>query len=485
MSREAFVARYGGIYEHSAWVAERAYDGGADEADDLAPIFRRIVERAGRDAQLALLRAHPDLAGRLGTALTTHSSAEQAGAGLAECSAEEYAEFQALNTRYTERFGFPFIIAVKGRGRQKILTAFRGRVEGEPEAEFSTALDEVHKIAAFRLAAPAAPPPPREAIALDDLHALALAALRRAGADDENAAAIADTVIAADRDGSESHGVFRLPGYLAGLRDGRLNGVARPAIISAEGAAVVVDGDAGSAQLAYRLALPVLAERAAAGGAAVLALRNAVHFAAMWHEVEWLAERGLIGFACTPSFAYVAPHGGKRPFFGTNPIAFAYPAAPHPMVFDFAAAAMARGDIMIAARDGRPVPRGVGIDEHGAPTQDPAAILKGAQLPVGAHKGSAIALMVELLAGATVGDIFSIEASAADSAAGLPRGGVFMLALAPERLGGPDATTHASAWLQRLAAEPGVRLPGSRRHARRAAGGPVHIPVSLLEALRE
>ncbi|MEM8665012.1 MAG: Ldh family oxidoreductase, partial [Pseudomonadota bacterium] len=106
------------------------------------------------------------------------------------------------------------------------------------------------------------------------------------------------------------------------------------------------------------------------------------------------------------------------------------------------------------------------------------------QLPFGAHKGSAIALMVELLAGATVGDIFSDEASPTDTAAGLPRGGVFMLALSPEKLGGANAKPHAAKWLKRLAAEPGVRLPGSRRHARRAAGGPVHVPVELLADLR-
>ena len=488
MSRDEFVAAYGGIYEASPFVAERAWDGGADPATDLAPVFKRVVERAGSEAQLALLRAHPDLADRVAIgALTPDSAAEQAGAGLDQCSEAEFAEFQALNVRYKERFGFPFIIAVKGLDRAAILSAFKRRVEGEPQAEFRTALDEVHRIAGLRLAALSRPAPASKgAIAEPDLRDLVLSALARAGADAENAAAIADTVMAAERDGAQSHGIFRIPGYCAALRSGFINGGARPQRVGGPPAAVVLDGDRGATPFAYRVGLPALEKVTRDHGVGVLAVKNSRHFAAMWHEVEWLAERGLAGLACTASFPYVAPAGASRPVFGTNPLAFAYPreGAP-PLVFDLATAAMARGEIMLAARDGHTVPKGAGIDRHGQDTTDPDAILNGgAQLPFGGYKGSAVALMVELLAAGVVGDLFSDESAEVSDGSGVPPGGVFVLALDPEAIGGSGTRGRAAAFLDRLAAEPGVRLPGARRHANRLKGGPLEVSASALETLR-
>jgi delta1-piperideine-2-carboxylate reductase len=484
MTRSEFVARYGNIYEHSPWVAERAWEGGIVPGADPAPVFRRIVERVGEAAQLALLRAHPDLAGRLGVALTAESAAEQAGAGLDRCTADEFAEFQALNARYVERFGFPFIIAVRGLDRPAILDRFRSRVEGDPAAEFRTALDEVHRIAGFRLEALAAPPePPRERIGYADLDALVARALSRAGASEAHAAAVADLVARTERDGNRSHGLFRVPSYVAGLRSGFVNHAPTPRLLPAAPAVVACDGDRAYAPLAYAVALPALAEKAGAMGAAVLAVNNVNHIGAMWPEVEWLAERGLAALACTANFPYVAPHGGRRPFFGTNPIAFAYPRpAGAPVVFDLATAAMARGEIMMAAREGRPVPPGAGITADGEETTDPAAILAGAQLAFAGHKGSALALMVELLSAGVVDDLFSIDAPSDGSH--VPPGGIFVLALSPERIGGPRTLQRAEAFLQRLEAEPGVRLPGARRHARRS-DAPLEVDAALLAAVRE
>ena len=154
-ARNAFVARYGDIYEHSSWVAEAVFDSGHAEAapEALQQAMAAVVDGAGREAQLALLRAHPDLAGRLALAggLTAASTSEQAGAGLDQCSPEELARFQDLNTRYTQRFGFPFIFAVKGKTRADILEAFEARIDNDPETEFATALEQVHRIALLRL----------------------------------------------------------------------------------------------------------------------------------------------------------------------------------------------------------------------------------------------------------------------------------------------------------------------------------------------
>lgn len=481
--RDAFVARYGSVYEHSPWVAERAWDGGVADGGDLALAFRRVVERAGAEAQLALLRAHPDLAGRLGVGeLTAASAAEQAGAGLDQCSAAEFAEFTDLNTRYVERFGFPFIIAVRGHDRASILAAFRERVAGTPEGEFRTALDQVHRIAALRLADLAAPAPlPRTAMEWDDLLRLVGTALAKNGASAATATAIAETVVAAERDGAHSHGVFRVSGYIKALQSGTIDGHAAPRLIGREGAVLRYDGARTAAPLAYATALPELAALAEAHGVAALSLANVVHFQAMWPETEYLAERGLVGFACTANFPYLAPAGATKPVFGTNPMAFAVPGDP-PVALDMAASTMARGDIMLAAREGRPVADGVGLDPDGVPTTDPASILAGAQLPFGGHKGSAIALMVELLAGLCGGPYSDVAEDT--SGAGVPLGAVFVLALRPEALGGPDAMAEARGFVERLRAMPGVRLPGARRHANRRRGGPIMVENAILAELK-
>ena len=314
----------------------------------------------------------------------------------------------------------------------------------------------------------------------EEIHALAFAKLRAAGADEANAAAVARNMAAAERGGSRSHGLFRLPGHVTSLGNGKANGSAKPRLETLAPHILRVHGDRGYAPLAQETGLPALAEAARAHGLAVLTITRTLHFAALWPETEWLAERGLVALACTSSPPYVAPHGGRTPFFGTNPLAFAWPRrdAP-PMVFDQAAAAMARGEIGVHLRDGEPVPLGVGIDAEGVPTTDPAAILKGgAQLPFGGHKGSAIALMIDLLAGPLIGEVASIEAGDEDNKDGsAAQGGEFVLALDPARLGAEDPIGHAERVFARMLAMEGVRLPGARRDAARNVADTEGAPV--------
>ena len=164
MDRDAFLARFGGVWEDSPWIAaatwERGLGPGTETPEGLAAAMSAEVDAAGRAAQLALLRAHPDLAGRLALAggLGAASTAEQAGAGLDACTPEELDAFTALNDRYTARFGFPFILAVKGRRREEILEIFRARVANDPETEFAEALGQVKRIARLRLEALAEAP---------------------------------------------------------------------------------------------------------------------------------------------------------------------------------------------------------------------------------------------------------------------------------------------------------------------------------------
>lgn len=154
---DAFIQTFGGIYEHSDWVAKAAFKAGLKESDDtlsgLCSNFAGIVDAAQHEQKLTLLKAHPELAGKLAVEdkLTEESKNEQAGAGLDKCSPEEFQRFQELNAQYNEKFGFPFIIAVKGLNRHNILEAFETRVNNDYETEFTTALSQVHKIARLRL----------------------------------------------------------------------------------------------------------------------------------------------------------------------------------------------------------------------------------------------------------------------------------------------------------------------------------------------
>lgn len=154
---EAFVSRYGGIYEHSDWVARESFGDAvhAGNAEELAQLFAECVDNAGHDRRLELIRAHPDLAGRAAIAgeLTVESNTEQASAGIDQCTPEEFARFQDLNNRYTEKFGFPFVMAVRNSDRKAILSAFAARLHNSATDEFETAIAEIHKIALLRLKA--------------------------------------------------------------------------------------------------------------------------------------------------------------------------------------------------------------------------------------------------------------------------------------------------------------------------------------------
>lgn len=311
-------------------------------------------------------------------------------------------------------------------------------------------------------------------MSLDAAHALALETLRAHGCSEAQAEAVADTVTAAERDGAKSHGLFRIPFYVRAIRASGAVADAEPVVSELAPGVVRVDGGLGFAPLALQRGAGPLAERARSQGIAALAVRDVFHIAALWPEVERLAEEGLVALAFTGAISYVAPAGGSRPLYGTNPMAFAWPRAGQPpVVFDQASSVAARGEIQLHLRAGEPIPEGWAVDPDGAPTTDPAAALEGAQLPFGGHKGAAIAMMVELLAGALIGDLFSYEAAAHDvEGVGAPRGGEFMIALDPGRcVSGherADQLAHAERLFERILAQEGTRLPGERRHAMRA-----------------
>lgn len=155
MDTHDFIARYAGVYEHSPWVAERVAPLATelDDVQQLADLLADCVDNASPEQQLALIRAHPDLVGRAQVAgeLTRDSAVEQASAGLDQCSREEFLRFQELNSAYRDKFGFPFVMAVRDSNRAEILDAFAARLENDYDLEFETALAEIHKIARLRL----------------------------------------------------------------------------------------------------------------------------------------------------------------------------------------------------------------------------------------------------------------------------------------------------------------------------------------------
>ncbi len=323
-------------------------------------------------------------------------------------------------------------------------------------------------------------------LTLEEIHTLAHDAMTANGCDAANADALADIVTRAERDGSHSHGLFRIPGYVKALRSGKVDGKAKPVLTRKTPSVIHVDGGGCFAPLAQATGLPALAEAAAETGAAALSLTNIHHFAALWPETEYLAERGLVGIACTAYMPAVAPAGSTEKLFGTNPLSFAWPRpGGTPLCYDMATAAMAMGDVQIAARDGKSVPPGTGLDADGNPTTDPSEIAKGVLLPFGGYKGSAIALMVELLAAGLTGERFSYEAGEADNHdGGPPRGGEMIIALSPAVIAGDGWDSHAEAFVERLAGLDGVRLPGERRHKNRLNTGPRAINAALVETIQ-
>jgi delta1-piperideine-2-carboxylate reductase len=326
---------------------------------------------------------------------------------------------------------------------------------------------------------------------LHDLANLSRHILTRHGLSEAHVEAVTRTIVAGERDGCASHGAYRLLVCVNTLKTGKVVADADPIVHDIMPALLRVDAQGGFAQLAFERGLPLLVDKARASGIAALGINNCVHFAALWPEIEAITDQGLIAFACTPSHAWVAPAGGTRPLFGTNPIAFGWPRPDGPpFVFDFATSAVARGEIELHRRAGKQIPTGWGIDASGQPTNDPQAALNGAMLTFGGHKGSALAAMVELLAGPLIGDLTSVESLALDDGAGSsPIGGEFILAIDPAGFLGSEAAQHvarAEALFDGITGQ-GARLPSQRRYEARARSltDGVQLPRQLYDDLHK
>ena len=324
-------------------------------------------------------------------------------------------------------------------------------------------------------------------LSLHEIYDLAKKTLLANDCDEETSSILSDLIMKAERDGSLSHGLFRLPAYVTGLKSGKINGKGKPEVKKISPSVIKVLGNNCLAPIVLNKGIPELIKAAKENGVAVLAINNSHHMAAMWPETEMIAEQGLVAFACTSYKPAVAPVGAIKPLYGTNPISFAWPRkGKTPVVYDMATASMAMGEVQVAKREGHKVPLGTGLTKDGKETTDPAEIVDGGVLlPFGGYKGSGIAMMVELLAGALVGDNFSYETAAKDNNdGGPPSGGEFILAISPDKLSGNDWEKHSSEFFDKMKSMKGVRLPGERRHKNRLDKGPRNINEELVNKIK-
>jgi (2R)-3-sulfolactate dehydrogenase (NADP+) len=325
-------------------------------------------------------------------------------------------------------------------------------------------------------------------LGLEDAELLAKTILIRHATGEANAACVARALVAAEADGQKGHGLSRLPSYAAQAASGKVDGHAVPILEQGARAALRIDARNGFAFPALAMAVDRLPSLAAETGIAAAGVHHSHHFGQAGYHVEQLAARGLLGLVFGNSPKAIAPWGGSEGVFGTNPIAFAAPRRSEPpLVIDLSLSKVARGRIMLAAKQGEPIPEGWAFDSYGKPTTDAEAALQGTMLPMGDAKGAALVLMVEILAAALTGARFGFEASSFFTAEGDPPAvGQFLVAIEPRVFSGDAFAERLETLVGAILEQPGTRLPGARRRALReeSASKGVLIPAALYDELK-
>jgi (2R)-3-sulfolactate dehydrogenase (NADP+) len=324
--------------------------------------------------------------------------------------------------------------------------------------------------------------------AIESLTKLAIHALERAGASRSMAVATAHALVAADARGLASHGVSRVPQYATHLRNGRADGAAQPRIVTERGGAALVDAGCGLAFPACALAVETAIRCARASGVAFVGVTNSHHFGAAALHLEPVGQAGMVGLAFGNSPAAMPAAGGRTPLFGTNPVAAIFPRRDaQPLTIDLSLSAVARGKLMIAAKERKPIPLGWALDRDGIPTTDAAAGLEGSMLPAGGAKGAMLALVVELLVTSMTGAALGFEATSFFVDEGnRPCLGQAFIVIDPEALAGRDRYhARVETLVAAMLDDPGVRLPGARRDAlaERARADGIEIPPVLADQL--
>ena len=298
---------------------------------------------------------------------------------------------------------------------------------------------------------------------------LAFNALVNNKTSEDNAKEVADALISAEFDGQSGHGLSRIPSYVEQLTSGKVNGNEAPSILSSNGSVIRIDANNGFAYPAISLALKEITSSSKKFGIAAASISRSHHFGQAGRHVEILAENELIGlmFGNTPKA--IPPWGGTKALFGTNPIAFSTPRDNEaPLVIDMSLSKVARGKVMVANQQNEKIPEGWAIDSDGKPTTDPKKALAGAMLPIGDAKGSALALMVEILAAGLTGSNFGFEASSFLNAEGdSPGVGQLIIAIDPSFFSGERFSERTETIVDSILEQPSTRLPGNKRLEKR------------------
>jgi (2R)-3-sulfolactate dehydrogenase (NADP+) len=302
--------------------------------------------------------------------------------------------------------------------------------------------------------------------AVEELVTLALV---KSGASQPNAASTAAALVAAQVDGQAGHGLSRVASYAAQVKSGKINGRAQPQLTHTRAASIRIDARGGFAYPALDLAIDKLGALTRDTGIAAAGIFASHHIGQAGRTVERLADKGLVAMVVSNTPRAMALHGGVQPKLGTNPLAFAAPIPGRaPLVIDLALSLVARAKIVGAQKSGKPIPADWAIDSSGTPTTDATAALGGALLPAGGAKGSALALMLEILCGALAGGHFGWEATSfLDDQGSSPAVGQMLITFDVDAFSGPAFASRMTDLLDEVAAEPSVRLPGERRLANR------------------
>lgn len=318
--------------------------------------------------------------------------------------------------------------------------------------------------------------------------------LQKAGASAAQSEPTALALVAAEASGLPSHGLSRVPMYVAHLKAGRVMGQAVPCIANQRASAVLIDAGNGFAFPACRLAVDEAITRARATGIAIAAITNSHHSGMSSYHLDAVAAAGMVGIACSNSPAAMPAAGGKRPVFGTNPIAAIFPrggarrGGARPISIDLSLSEVARGKLMVAAKKGESIPLGWALDAEGQPTTDPQKGMQGSMLPMGGVKGAMLALIVELLVTTLTGAHFGAEADTFfEDEGNQPRLGQAFIVIDPGALGGTAVyAERIEALIAAMLVDEGVRLPGQRRFdllARAEAAAGIEVPQATIDAI--
>jgi (2R)-3-sulfolactate dehydrogenase (NADP+) len=323
-------------------------------------------------------------------------------------------------------------------------------------------------------------------LSLADAEALIASALERSRTRSDNARTVAKALVLAEADGIKTHGLMRAPLYCAQAKKGKVDGFATPAVTRPRPGVAVIDANNGFAYPAIDLAVSSLPQMAASSGIAATGIGRSHHCGAAGHHAERLANAGLVALFFANGPAAMAPWGGRRAVFGTNPIAFACPLpGRQPIVVDLSLSKVARGNVLAAAKKGEPIPEGWALDSEGRPTTDANAALEGTMVPLGDAKGTALALMVELIAAGMTGSNFAADASSYFDAEGPPSmTGQFIIAMDPSAFA--TGVERFAQLARAIEEDNGARLPGARRYAlrKRAEADGIAISDALLTEIQ-